>query len=504
MTKRPTPGSPPEPELNELLRLIDWRFLLRTSAAPRTLDLHGGRSGQALRLVTEPAPRSKQEADLVVLGFPRREELRIARESLRPGGELVCLWQKPRPLGVRRARAWLRRAGFAEARFYWPGPDPAQAPEFWLPLESPAALDQVFSQRPPHSKKQAALRRAWRLAARGGTVGPICAVARLPANPANTTAAADPIDELLPDDEPWLLLTGGSESDNKAVGLPIAGSGAGAVAKFARVPKAATALDREAELLGRLERERSGLAGVPWLRAAGHRAGGRAIVQGAMHGGGLDRILTLASYTTVAPRMTDWLASLAGDPQPQPASTWNGRLVADPLDELERDFGDRVPAGLLARARRALDGFGELTPAWEHRDLGPWNVVIDAAGAPAVIDWEDAEPRGLPGLDLVYFLATSALLIDGALDDTSQVDRILASYRRLLDPSTAQGKVMAACIAEYRTRLGIGEEDFRRLRLLCWIVQALIANRRLPPGATSGDYFIHLAEDELRELETAP
>ena len=49
-----------------------------------------------------------------------------------------------------------------------------------------------------------------------------------------------------------------------------------------------------------------------------------------------------------------------------------------------------------------------------------------------------------------------------------------------------------ACLTEYREQLGIGEPDFGRLRLLCWIVQALIAG---------GDYFVHLAEDELERIE---
>jgi hypothetical protein len=201
--------------------------------------------------------------------------------------------------------------------------------------------------------------------------------------------------------------------------------------------------------------------------------------------------------------MTGWIASLAGAPRPEPASAWSERLIADPLAELERDFGDRIPPRLPELARRALGELGDLPLVWEHRDLGPWNVAIGDSGAPGVIDWEDAEPRGLPCLDLVYFLASSALLVEGALDDTSDVDRILAGYRRLLDPGTETGGVFSACLDEYRAQLGIGADDLRRLRLLCWIVQSLIANRRLAPGAP-GDYFIHLAADELRQLGGEP
>lgn len=499
------PGSLPEPRLNELLRRVDWRFLLGQREAPRVLDLRGGPTAEALRLVGEPAPRSAGEADLVVLGFPNRKDLAIARQSLRHGGEVACLWRRPSPFGVRRARARLRRAGFSGARFYWPGPDSSRAPEFWLPIDAPAAVEQVLSQRPVHSRKAAALRLAWRAAARAGAVAPICAVAGLPQEAENPPATADEVDGLLPAGGRLVLLTGGSESDNKAVGLPFpdAGPAPALVAKFGRVPKADAALDREAELLRRLEAERGGLAGVPWVRASGRRAGGRVLIQNAMQGRTLDKALTAAGYAAAAAQMTGWLTELAGDPAPEPPSAWFERLVSAPLNELERDFGGRVPPGLPERARRALGELGPLPLVWEHRDLGPWNVAVGPSGAPGVIDWEDAEPRGLPGLDLIYFLASSALLIEGALDDTGDADRILAGYRRLLDPGTATGGVFAARAGEYRARLGIGADDFRRLRLLCWIVQSLIANRRLSPGAP-GDYFIGLAADELREIETAP
>ena len=498
------PGSMSEQRRNELLRRVDWRFLLRRREAPRLLDLAGGRTAEALRLIGEAAPEAAQEADLVVLGFPSRKGLRVARESLRPGGELVCLWQTPQPVGVQRARARLRRAGFADAHFYWPGPDSSRDPEFWLPVDTPAAIERVLSQRPLHSRKAAALRLAWRAAARVGTVAPVCAVARL-GEGAGGSSPADEIDGVLPGPEPWVLLTGGDESDNKVVGLPFPGGGSapGLVVKFGRVPKASLALDREAELLRRLQDERGDLPGVPWVRASGHRAGGRAIVQEAMRGQTLDKALSRSTYPAVAAQMTGWIASLAGAPRPEPASAWSERLIADPLAELERDFGDRLPTGFPERARRALGELGDLPLVWEHRDLGPWNVAIGDSGAPGVIDWEDAEPRGLPCLDLVYFLASSALLIEGALDDTSDLDRVLAGYRRLLDPSTETGEVFSACLDEYRARLGISPGDLRRLRLLCWIVQSLIANRRLAPGAP-GDYFIHLAADELRQLEGEP
>lgn len=490
---------PPEPELNELLRRVDWRFLLGQRQAPRILDRCGEPLSRALELIGGVV--ADGEVDLAVLGFPDRKGLRAARRSLRPGGAVACLWQRPLPLGTQRARRLLERAGFRDVSFYWPGPHGASTPEFWLPLDSAGAIAHVHEQRPIHSRREAAQRLAWRGAARAGALAPICAIARLPGSAAAAGEEENAVVTALPDARHWLLLTGGSESDNKVVSLPFPDRGepAALVAKFGRVGKADAALDREAEVLSDLASERPALTGVPRLRASGSSAGGRAVLQDAMLGTPLWTEMRRLGFATLAPVLTEWLVSLAGNPPLQAASEWREQLVDDLIDELEANHGGFFPEGFAGRARNALANLGAMPLVWEHRDLGPWNVVIRTGGGPAAIDWEDAEPRGLPGLDLVYLLATSALLIEGALDDMSKTDRIVDAYERLLDPGTETGQVVARCFATYRERLGVCEADFQRLRLLCWIVQALIAFRRQPKPA----YFTQIAEWELRRLEVA-
>jgi hypothetical protein len=438
--------------------------------------------------------------DLVVLGFPDRKGLRVATRSLRPGGAVVCLWQRPQPLGTQRARTLLERAGFGDVSFYWPGPHGSPTPEFWLPLDSAGAIAHVHEQRPVHSRREAAQRLAWRGAVRAGALAPICAIARSPGGAA-AAGEEDAAVAALPDARHWLLLTGGSESDNKVVSLPFPDHGepAALVAKFGRVEKADAALDREAEVLSDLARERPALTGVPRLRASGSSAGGRVVLQDAMLGTTLWTEMRRLGFATLAPVLTEWLISLAGNPPLQTASEWRKQLVGDPIDELETHHGGLLPEGFADRARKALAGLGAMPLVWEHRDLGPWNVVIRADGGAAAIDWEDAEPRGLPGLDLVYLLTTSALLIEGALDDMSDTERIVGTYERLLDPGTETGLVVARCFATYRECLGVDEADFQRLRLLCWIVQALIALRR----QSEPTYLTHLIAEELRRLEIA-
>lgn len=482
--------------LNDLLRRVDWRFLLSQREAPRTLDLTDGLLGEALQLVGPVANRSDVEVDLVVMGIPKQRQLDTARRALRPGGAVVCLWEAPRPGRVRRARARLRRAGLTDIRFYRTGPQPGET-EVWLPLDAPEIVARIFAERPPHSRREAIERRAWR------ALAPVCAIARLPGE--------DEVpDDGLPDPDAWVLLTGGAESDAKVVGLPFSGAHANpsVVAKFARIAKADSALEREATILRDLERERPGLAGIPQLRGSGRRAGQVAILQDAVNGKALNATMNAAVFAATAPAVTRWLLALVGEPAPQPPSAWAQRLVHEPLEELERDFAELAPADFAERARQALSRLGDLPLVCEHRDFGPWNIVIARNGTPAVIDWEDAEPKGLPSLDLVYFLFSAAFAIDGAGDAADRVERARESNRRLLDPGTELGGIAAACVEDYRTALKIGEDDFRRLRLLCWIVQMLIAYRRLSQkeagpvaAASDGDLFLGLAEDELQAIE---
>jgi Phosphotransferase enzyme family len=494
---------------NELLRQVDWRFLLPQREAPRTLDLTDGSLAEALRLVGPTVDSSGAEADLAVMGLPTRQLLETALRTLRPGGAVVCLWKAPRPGRVRRARARLKQAGLVDISFYRTGPQPGET-EIWLPLDAAEIVERVLAERPPRSPREALERRAWR------ALAPVCAIARLPGE------TADPLtshfvsvcgtkheltgDDGLPDPDAWVLLTGGAESDAKVVGLPFssAENKPGVVAKFARVAKSDAALEREATVLRELERERPNLAGVPRLRASGRRAGQVAIVQDAIDGKALNATMNPAEFAAVAPEVTRWLIALAGEPAPQPPSVWARRLVEEPLEELERDFAELAPADFARRARRALADLESLPLVCEHRDFGPWNIVI-ADGGPAAIDWEDAEPHGLPGLDLIYFLTSCAFAIEVAGGDVNSAQE---TNRRLLDPETELGKVATVCLAEYRTALGIGEGDFRRLHLLCWVVQTLIACRRLVgatqgevPAAADANLFLRLAEDELRRLE---
>jgi aminoglycoside phosphotransferase (APT) family kinase protein len=479
----------PETARNERLRRLDWRFLLPFAAAPG-------------------------DADLAIPRRPSGKELRRAYAALRPGGEVRCEWRLPLPGTAQRARRHLESAGFVDVRLHWAWPLARRGgAQFWIPVEELGAASHLFQLRPAN-RRQAIARRLWSLAAAGGALAPLSAIGRKPGGepePAEEIEAAlDAIPglERRPRGRSWLLLTGGRRSINKVVGIPFAKDAGvpGLVVKFARVAEAEGGLEREAAVLRQLEATRPALPGVPRVLATGRRVGRLAIAETALHGPTLLSHLNVETFPRLAMRVTDWLVELAGLPPTEPRESWQARLVEDPLDQFKRDFAAVGGDDVAAQARGLLATLPDLPPACEHRDCSPWNVVLSGSGEPALLDWESAEPLGLPGLDLVYFLANAAFVLEGALES----GRTLEAYRRLLDPAMFTGRVFARCAWRYCDRLGLDPETLVPLRALGWIVHSrsdhlhLAMDARGAPDAEAlgnGIYLSLLREDLRRHRE---
>jgi hypothetical protein len=254
------------------------------------------------------------------------------------------------------------------------------------------------------------------------------------------------------------------------VALPLAAgeTAPAAVVKFARVAAADTALDREASALRALAEEHPTVLGVPRLLAQERRVGRRALAESAVYGAPLLAALTAASFGELSGKVAVWLTGLVEAGEAQPASEWWQHLVGEPLDGFERTFGGVVATEAMARLRARLRALDKLPRACEHRDCSPWNVVLTADGSPGLLDWESAEPHGLPGLDLAYFLANSAFVLDRALES----GRTRETYERLVDPTTPYGHEAARRVAEYCDQIGLDPGSFPDLRLLAWVIHA--------------------------------
>jgi hypothetical protein len=506
-----------EAQRNALLRRVDWRFLLHQVSTPQSVDWGAGKLSAATRLAADVTDGYPATVDLVVLANPTGGRLAAAHDALRPGGTVYCEWRLPRPGGAQRARRLLHRAGFTDTRILWPWPPPSLgAPAFWLPADAPGAIRQFIAIRPAAgSLWQRGGRRAVPAASACGLLAPICALARRPQAGVTRQQAADPISELVSGDarahpggrgeEPaWALLTGGPRTISKVIGVPLSAAGARPeiVIKFARVPEADSGLRHEADVLGELTARRSVIPGVPQVLATGRRCGRIAVAETAIHGVPLFSRLRRETYPELASRVTTLLIELAGASDPQPRDSWDTRLVGRPFETFQRQFSAAVGAATLEAARRRLAALGPLPLTCEHRDCAPWNLIVAADGQLGMVDWESAEPQGLPGMDLIYFLTNAAFMVEGAL----RPGRARETYARLLDRSSFLGRVAAACLERYCTAVGIEPGQLAALRVLCWIVHARSEHARAtadsagPPSvrALQQGTFIGLLAEDLR------
>ncbi len=508
---------------NRLLRRADWRFLVGVPDPACAYCPSRGLLRDAVAMVAERlvgrAPTG--ECDLAVLLNPNRRQLEAARAALEPGGGLYAEWWRPVAGGANTLRDRLEQAGFEQIACYWPWPVPCGLdPRFWLPLDVPEAALWFLDNRAVRPKRHPGgaipfIYWVWRRLSRVGALSPTCAVARKPSPSARSSKLARgrngsggslPVTLAgyharwgLPHDSVGcLLLTGGQSPGNKLVVLTFsAGQPAPQLAvKLPRVGDAQAPLEHEGQVLQAVhaDRVRSGVPRVVGRVDVGDRVG---LAQSVVTGTPVQELLRPATHRQLCLKVTDFLADLAATPPPRWSAEWKDRLVRPVLDvlgEAER-----------RRARAILCGLSLLPEVCEQRDCSPWNVLVRSDGRLAILDWESAEPRGVPGLDLVYFLSYASFFAERVLHSGDELD----SYGRMIASSGATGRVYAECVTRYAKRVGLDQTWLRPLRLLCWLVHARTSGVRegnLDGSRSSRDaaVFLQLARHELADQGNGP
>jgi aminoglycoside phosphotransferase len=421
-------GAPSDARL-QCVRRADFRFLLPDPrlesvailGEPAADLLESLRTLGARVRVLEPGNRGPEpdagRHGLVLAPGASRSLLARAHGLLRPGGHLYVEARRGRAPGLVAAA---RRLGLHVA-MHWHWPDFARALEI-APLEDPGPLRHAFSRRRSRRSSRA---RAWLgrgltrlgalprfapcvslLACRDGAgEAPSSGALRfLEANRERLDLAGHGLHGPLAS----LLVTPRFRASRHVVFLVSARAGESPVlvAKLPRFAEVA-ALAREASNL-RAVQERRGRPSIPRVIAF-EACGDRPIlVETALAGSALDGAAVRRDLEPWCRTVGAWLVELGRSSPPtflEPAAL--DRLVEGPLDALARlaslSSGEARAIEHTRTVAARLRGL-PIPAAFEHGDFSPPNVLRLREGGIGVLDWEVAEPRGLPAADLFFFL----------------------------------------------------------------------------------------------------
>ncbi|MDZ7267832.1 MAG: aminoglycoside phosphotransferase family protein [candidate division KSB1 bacterium] len=154
------------------------------------------------------------------------------------------------------------------------------------------------------------------------------------------------------------------------------------------------------------------------------------------------------------------------------------QLVIQPLEQLQTAlaaFGE--DAVLLEQTRRLCEPLLRpgLPLVLSHEDFSHPNILMTADGNIGVVDWELAEPHGMPAIDLYFFLTYVAF----ARHNARHTPGYLAAFQQAFFGPRAWA---LPHIRTYATRLAVPEDRLVPLFVLCWVRYLVGLLRRLQAG----------------------
>ncbi|RJT94887.1 aminoglycoside phosphotransferase family protein [Arthrobacter frigidicola] len=194
------------------------------------------------------------------------------------------------------------------------------------------------------------------------------------------------------------------------------------VVKVPRRPGDNKGVQREADMLRRLEGE--GVAGIPKVVTVFNVGAHTVLVETALTGSPLDPELVVEDFTQAVRAGEEFIAGLPCTIPAAENTDWYERTIGRPLRRMTGLLpGDAELALLVERTHAQLAPLaGDALPAvFEHGDLSHPNLFLQPDGSLQVVDWERSSPDGLPGLDLVFYLQYLGESLAGAYTRQNQL-----------------------------------------------------------------------------------
>jgi hypothetical protein len=278
----------------------------------------------------------------------------------------------------------------------------------------------------------------------------------------------------------WLLVCGQSDDLGRAAFLLFPESSARPrwIVKFVRVRSYPDPIDRDERALAAVAAAGGAAAAhAPRFLGRFEVNGLAASVETAAAGRRLSAVLGSAGSGAAKRRLVDavaeWIVRVGVETRQEGAAAELERLRCDVLTSWPG-----APDDLLG------DLVG-LPVVLQHNDLGPWNIVSDGGRDFTAVDWESANPSGLPLWDLWYFLAHALRLLDRKDADGSE------AFARLFRGEAAGSPELFRWTRAAVDALGVPPETVGTLATLCWLhhglshrVRGAAVDRHAPGGDT--------------------
>jgi hypothetical protein len=130
---------------------------------------------------------------------------------------------------------------------------------------------------------------------------------------------------------------------------------------------------------------------------------------------------------------------------------------------------------------------------FQHGDPGTWNLMVTRSGKVAFLDWEAAEPHGIPLWDLFYFLRSYCIW---ATRGGSRRDSLQVFAQGFLGEAPLN-LFVSEMIHNYCQRLGLPDDLIQPLFYTCWMHRALKESTRLPQAKLERGHYVNLLRTSI-------